>query len=238
MAVEWNQVAIALASRLQFEQACRRSRLLTEDFTKIVLAEAVQAYTSGSIDPEYNHPDVPGDARIDLLVRSPQAANIEAAIEHKWIRATTDTTSRNWLGEILADLLRLERLDAEIVQASERVLVIAGEVEQMRRRLWERKVNVGNGQQRVRVVDNLMQSRPDAGDVQDAPALINLRDDGAPFSTILASKSGELFNQMPSRYQIQLIGHHRTHTDGVECVAWRITRPAGQRSTFDGATQW
>jgi hypothetical protein len=80
-AVDW--VNVAVASRLQYEKSCGRSNLITEDFSRLVLAEAVQSSAYGPIDVEYNHPDLPGNCRLDLLVCSLQAGNITIAIGHK-----------------------------------------------------------------------------------------------------------------------------------------------------------
>ena len=240
MTINWVNTAVAVASRLQFDQACGRSRLLSEDYSRLVLTEAVQPFIGGDFEAECNHPDLPGDCRIDLLVRSPRAATIEAAIEHKWVRATTEAArTRSWITEIVGDLVRVEALQDQMVQGAERLLVVAGEVDLMRTAVWERSANVpGGGQRRVRIVEGLLQSQPTVGDCQPAKVSIDLRTAGTPFAHLLREGTGDLYAALPASYEIQLVGHHRTRAGGVECVIWRVTRPVGRRVTFNGASQW
>lgn len=238
MAINWQNVAIALASRLQFEAACGRQRLISEDLSRLFLAEVIQSQISGALEPEFNHPDLPGDTRVDLLVRSPNAGNIEAAIEHKWVRQTTANAVRNWMAEVLADAMRVEALTQQMAQGSERVLVVAGEVEEMRGKIWESESRQGNGLPRVRVVDTLLQSRPATGAVQPQAVTIQLQAVGRPFKSKLRHGAPELLGQLPNRYAVQLIGYHRAHSEGVECVIWRVTRPVGNRGTFDANAVW
>jgi hypothetical protein len=238
MAVNWQKIAIALASRLQFEAACGRQRLITEDLSRLFLAEAIQSQISGSVEPEFNHPDLPGDTRVDLLVRSPNAQNIEAAIEHKWVRKTTVATGRNWMAEVLGDAIRVEVLSEDMAGGSERIWVVAGEVEEMKKGIWESESQQGGGLKRVRVVDSLLQARPAAGSNQLQAVTIQLRDIGAPFKRKLRAGTDQLFTSLPTRYSAQLVGYHRALNDGIECAVWKITRPVGQRSTFDASSAW
>ena len=238
MAIDWQQISIALSSRLQFEAACARGRLISEDLSRVFLAESVQSQVPGPLEPEFNHPDLPGNTRIDLLVRSRNAQNIEAAIEHKWVRRTGENVGRNWMAEVLGDLLRVETISAQMVQGSERILVVSGEVEEMRGKIWESQSRQGEGRPRIGVVATLMQPRPQAGDVQPHSETIQLRDIGRPFLSKIRQGSPELLSTLPARYCIQLVGYHRAHSGGIECAVWKITRPSGYRSTFDGAARW
>lgn len=238
MATNWQKIAMALSSRLQFEVACGRGAMISEDISKTFLAEAIQSQIPGSLEPEFNHPDIPGNSRLDLLIRSSTAQNIEAAIEHKWVRYTGDKTSRQWMAEILGDLFRVEKLSSQMAQGSERILVVSGEVKEMRRKVWESESHRGEGRPRIKVVNTLMQSRPQSGAVQEQATTIQLRDVGRPFLSKIRHSSRTLLNDLPTRYAIRLVGFHRADADGVECAIWKITRPAGQRSTFDGSIQW
>jgi hypothetical protein len=237
MGIDWQTTAIALASRLQFEAACGRGRLISEDLSRIFLVEILQSQTSGFVEPEYNHPDLPGDTRVDLLIRSPNAQNIEAAIEHKWVRETTQNTIRHWMAEVLGDVMRVEALSQEMVQGSQRIVCVSGEVEEMRRAIWESKSNNGNGQQRIGVVDNLLQSSPQLSFSPQDPITVQLERTGPSFYSKLKQGSKELFARLPARYSVELVGYHRAHSHGVECAIWRIGRPVGQRVTFD-ANKW
>jgi hypothetical protein len=238
MAVDWQKISVALASRLQFEAACGRQRLISEDLSRLFLAEVVQTQISGRVEPEFNHPDLPGDTRVDLLIRSRNAQNIEAAIEHKWVRQTTANAVRQWMSEVLADAMRVEAISQQMVQGSERLLVVAGEVEEMRSKIWESESRQGNGLPRIRVVDTLLQSRPTAGTVQPHPVTVHLQAVGQPFKAKLRHGAPELLTQLPNRYTVQLVGFHRAHTDGIECAVWKITRPVGNRGTFDANVAW
>lgn len=236
--MDWENIAVAVACRVQYEKSCGRGRLLSEDVTMLALAEVVQSHAKGSVEAEFNHPDIPGNSRVDLLVRSPQALNIEVAIEHKWVRSTTANAVRHWMPEIVADMLRLERLNQQIAQGCERALVVVGEVEEMKCKVWEREVRQGNGQNRVRVVDSIVQGRPTAGSAQPNPLAVNFRQDCATFRRLVKQAAPELYHDLPSAYQIQLVAHHRTKADGVECVVWRVSRGQRQRVMFDANIVW
>ncbi len=238
MPMDWENIAVAVACRVQYEKSCGRGRLISEDVTRLALAEVVQSHAKGNVEAEFNHPDIPGNSRVDLLVRSPQAQNIEVAIEHKWVRATTLNTMRHWMPEIVADMLRLERLNLQIAQGCERALVVVGEVEEMRSKVWDREVRQGNGQTRVRVVDAIIQGRPASGSAQTLPLAVNLRHNCSIFRKLFKQAAPELYNDLPSAYQIQLVAHHRTKTDGVECAVWRVSRGQQQRVMFDANLVW
>lgn len=238
MPLDWERIAVAVACRVQYEQACGRGRLITEDLTRLVLAEVVQSQVAGSLEAEFNHPDIPGNARLDLLVRSPRANNIDVAIEHKWIRATSLGVTRHWAAEVIADILRVERLHQQMSQGCERAVVVVGEVEEMRTKLWEREVRQGGGQHRLRIVDALFQGRPTTGVGQQQPLVVNLRNNCAVFRRLIRQGVPELFAELPSAYQIRLAAHHRAKSDGIECVVWLVSRGQQQRVTFDGARAW
>jgi hypothetical protein len=233
MPINWQDLSVALASRLQFEVSCGRGRLISEDLSRIYLAEIVQTQISGSIEPEYNHPDLPGNTRVDLLVRSPNAQNIDVAIEHKWVRPTTDATVRHWMAEILGDLLRVEALDQQMAAGCERALVVSGLVEEMRRGVWESTCRAGAGQPRMNVIDGLLQPRLNGLAPQAAPANIDMNAQHLRFMAKLRIGAPELLTRLPSRYAVQLVGYHRAHSHGAECAVWRISRPVGRRATFN-----
>jgi hypothetical protein len=238
MAINWQNIAVALASRLQFEVACGRRRLLTEDLSRLFLAEVLQTQISGSIEPEHNHCDLPGNTRVDLILKSPTAQNIEAAVEHKWVRRTTERTVRQWMSELIGDVMRVEALTEQMVQGSERVVCVSGEVNEMRSKIWESESRRGNGAPRVGVVETLLQSRIGMSFAPQRPKTVNLRQDGRPFLSKLRHGTPELVSCLPVRYSVQLAGYHRAHPEGIECVVWLIKRPVGQRVTFDATQEW
>lgn len=238
MPIDWIKVSVAVACRVQYEQACDRGRLITEDFTRLVLAEVVQSQVAGPLEAEFNHPDLPGNTRLDLLVRSPRAANIDVAIEHKWVRATSDTSVRHWAPEIVADILRVERLDAEMAQGCERIVVVVGEVEEMRSKVWEREVRQGGGQPRVRVMDNLIQGRPASGSSQPTSLAVHLRANQSMFRRMIRQGAPELYSTLPSAFNVQMLAYHKTKSDGIECVVWKVTRDQQRRVVFDAGAVW
>jgi hypothetical protein len=238
MSLDWNKVAVAVASRVQYEQSCGRGRLISEDVTRLALAEVVQSQVAGDIEAEFNHPDIPGNARLDLLVRSPRVQNIDIAIEHKWVRSTSVSTTRHWAAEILGDILRVERLQQNMSQGCERAIVVVGEVDVMRTKVWERTVQQGGGQQRLRVVDAIIQGRPASGTSHSTPLPVSLRASGQPFRRLIRQEAEELYRELPSFYQIRLAAFHRTMSDGIECVVWIVTRGHQQRITFDASAVW
>lgn len=65
-------------------------RLLTEHVVRLALAEAIQSQVAGKLIPEFNHPDIPGNTSLDLIVMSPRDKTIEVACELKWVRKTTE----------------------------------------------------------------------------------------------------------------------------------------------------
>jgi len=237
VSLDWNKVAIAVACRVQYDKSCGRGRLISEDVTRLALAEVIQSQVAGDIEVEFNHPDIPGNTRLDLLVRSPGAQNIDVAIEHKWVRSTSAKTVRHWAPEIFGDILRVERLQQDMSQHCERAIVVVGEVEEMRNKVWERKVARGGGLPRIRLMDVIIQGRP-ASSASHATALnVNLRADGQPFRKLIKQGASELYDSLPSCYQIRLVAFHRTLSDGIESAVWIVTR-GQQRVTFDAASEW
>lgn len=240
MRIDWQMIAVAIASKVQYEAACGRGRLLTEHVVRLALAEAIQSQVAGKLIPEFNHPDIPGNTSLDLIVMSPRDKKIEVACELKWVRKTTDKTSRNWISEIIGDTLRLECLTKDLKREAERAVVIVGEVSELATKVWDRKANTGGKQPRSRIVGNLL---PGEGhfkkdDAQRIPLLVELKNQGAYFRSILSNASPEIYKRLPTSYLVDMVALHRTQSNGIECVIWTISRPRGRRHTFNGDTQW
>lgn len=240
MSVDWQRIAVAIASKVQYEVACGRDRLLTEHVVRLALAEAIQSQVSGKLIPEFNHPDIPGNTSLDLIVMSPRDKKIEVACELKWVRKTTDKASRNWTQEIVGDLLRLECLNEDLKQQAERAIVVVGEVSELTLGVWDRKVNTGEKPPRCRIVGNLLPGKGHfkEDDSQRMPLIVDLRNQGALFRSILRSASPELCKQLPRSYLVDMAALHRTQPNGIECVIWTVSRPRGRRHTFNGDFQW
>ncbi len=229
MSVDWTKVCEAAACRIQYEFSCGRQKLVREDFAKIVVAEAIQSQVTGAIDPEFNHPDLPGNTRLDLLVRSPQAQNIQAAVEIKWVRKSTEAANRNWAREIFADVLRVERLQADMAQGSERIVLVIGETDEMRRKVWEVRAQAGDGRARQNVMNILLQPRAALEAEVQMPKRLSLAELELPFQRFIRASSPEFLGALPTVVNIQIISHFSTKSSGIECAVWKVTRPQQQR---------
>jgi len=240
MSVDWQRIAVAIASKVQYEVACGRDRLLTEHVVRLALAEAIQSQVTGKLIPEFNHPDIPGNTSLDLIVMSPRDKKIEVACELKWVRKTTDKASRNWIQEIIGDLLRLECLNKTLKKQAERAVVIVGEVSELTSRVWDRKANRGDNQPRNRIVGNLLPSKGHfkEDDAQRMPLLVDLRNQGPSFRSILRNASSEIYRRLPPSYLVDIAALYRTQPNGIECVIWTVSRPRGRRHPFNADLEW
>lgn len=240
MSIDWQMIAVAVASKVQYELACGRGRLLTEHVVRLALAEAIQSQASGKMIPEFNHPDIPGNTSLDLIVMSPRDRKIEVACELKWVRKTTDKASRNWTQEIIGDLLRLECLNKDLKKQAERAIIMVGEASELGSKVWDRKVNTGGKQPRSRIVGNLLPGKGHfkEDDPQRIPLIVDLKSQGVSFRSILRNASPEIYRRLPRSYLVDMAALHRTQTNGIECVIWTISRPRGPRHTFNADVQW
>ena len=237
MSVDWQRIAVAIASKVQYEVACGRDKLLTEHVVRLALAEAIQSQVAGKMIPEFNHPDIPGNTSLDLIVMSPRDKKIEVACELKWVRETT--ASRNWIQEIIADLLRLECLNKNLKIRAERAVVVVGEVPELNKGVWDRKVNPG-GKPRIRIVGDLLPGKGQYKEEVDQriPMLVDLKNKGPSFRSILPNASSEIYRKLPPSYLVDIAAHHKTHTNGIECVIWTVSRPIGRRYPFNADVEW
>lgn len=240
MSIDWQMIAVAIASKVQYEMACGRGKLLTEHVVKLPLAEAIQSQAPGKLIPEYNHPDIPGNTSLDLIVMSPRDRKIEVACELKWVRKTTDKASRNWIQEIIGDLLRLECLNKDLKKQAERAIIIVGEASELSSKIWNRRVNTRGKPKRRRVIGHLLPGKGyfKEDDAQRTPLIVDLKNQGAPFRSILKNASPEIYKTLPQSYLVDMAALHRTHIKGIECVIWTISRPVGRRYPFNGDSQW
>lgn len=87
MSVVWSEFAEAITGKLNWERLCGRGNFLTETSLHRAIAEYVQAATTLAIQTEYNHPDISGNKRLDLVGFGPQGKSIQLAVEAKWIKS-------------------------------------------------------------------------------------------------------------------------------------------------------
>jgi hypothetical protein len=238
MTIDWQLIAVAVASRVQYEVACGRGRLLTEQVVRLALAEAIQSQVSGKLVPEFNHPDIPGNSSLDLVVMTPRDKKIEVAIELKWVRRTTDKVSRPWMQEIVGDLLRLECLSEGLWHQSQRAVVVVGEVDSLNSNVWDRQVNAGK--ERRRITGQLLPGKGHFKEEHDdrKPVLVDLKAIGLPYRNFLRGAAPEIYKQLPGCYLVDMSAFHRTMPNGIECVVWTVSRPVGRRNEFSGEEVW
>lgn len=124
MTVNWQNLAVASACLLENERLCNRKTFIDEASLVRVGAEFIQASTQLVLDPEHNHPDLPGNQRFDLLGRSERANPARFLAEAKWVRSGGG--SRNWPAEVTKDIFRLESVITDVTPQTERALIIGG----------------------------------------------------------------------------------------------------------------
>jgi len=215
----WEPIARAVACTLEVERLNGRGAFLDENSLRRTVAEHFQAVTSAIVVPEYNHPDIPGNKRLDVAGFGPQRKKIEFAVESKWIKEGGGT--RDWPLEVAEDIFRLEMLTQEMAQRNNRVLVVGGIRRRVDAGLLNKKKNYQGG--RIAWIDALLPP------VKASTAkTLKVRDCHAGFSDFFktcATEVGAL--QLPISYQAQLKAHYRiddSDSDVVEVYVWRINR--------------
>jgi hypothetical protein len=231
--MDWNAVAEALACRIRFEFLCGRRALVDEAVVKLFTADVLGAVSGREIEPEFNHQDLPGNTRIDVVIRRPQRTMMDAVVELKWIRPTGAT--RCWHEEVAADVLRVERVSAQLDTATERVVLVAGTHKENRSGLLNRAVqNATPGSKRVPVLPHFLQPRPPGGGT-GLPANAETRQvatcDLSLRKLFKAAASG-FETTVPRSYKVHLVGHFATgaQDESIECFAWRIQRNQNRRT--------
>ena len=234
--MDWQNAATALASRVQYERCLGRSPLVREEVVKVFVAEIMQSLEGGVLDPEYNHPDLPGDTRIDIALRDARSKDILLGLELKWVRRTTETTARNWMGEIVRDVLRMERISRELGANAERAVVVVGEVDWMKSKVWS-VLRIREAGARVTLADGLLQVR---GEQLPADwATIDLQNCNAAYRRMVRFAGQAFLGSLPSTYLFaRLVAYHVAAVDGVRAAIWAVKPVAAGRTTFDATVTW
>lgn len=224
--LEWESIARAVACSLEVERLSGRGAFLDENSLRRKVAEHFQAVTPAIVEPEYNHPDIPGNKRLDVVGFGPRKKKIEFAVESKWIKEGGGT--RNWPSEVAQDIFRLERLTQKMAHQNNRILVIGG----IRRRIDAGLVNKGKnyGGTRFSWMDALLPSTK-----ASTPKTLRVRDCKAAFAAFFrqCAQNVEVDN-LPISYRAHLKAHHRideSDRDAVEVYVWRIQHIT-KRSVF------
>ena len=226
MKLQWESLARAVACSLEVDRLNCIEAFVDENSLRREIAKHLQAVTSAAIQPEYNHPDIPGNKRLDLVGFGPQKKKIDFAVESKWIK--TGGGTRDWPLEVAQDIFRLERLTTNMAQQNHRILVIGGIKERVESGLFAKKKN--HAGTRVGWIDALLPATKGA-----SPLTVKVRDCHDAFTEFFKTVSMNLeFEELPISYHAQLKAHHIIDAKDSQCVevyVWRISRTK-KRNTF------
>lgn len=209
--VEWDNLASAVTFRLEWERLCGRSSLLTENSLKQAVAEYLQAATTLKIVPEYNHSDLKGAKRLDIVGFGPQQKKIDLACEAKWIKDTQGTRDIHF--EIADDIFRVECLRTDMAQQNERVLVVAGYSAPMQFHLYGKKKRILASGTNL-WIDAIL---PKACSSTFARIAIEQSDlSFRPFFRKLSQET--LSGKLPKSYTARMVASHTAIPGSTECI--------------------
>jgi len=191
--------------------------------------EFIQATTTLELDPEYNHDDLPGAKRLDLVGRKKEGGILSLAVEAKWIKSGTET--RPWLEEVAEAALRLEKISQETNQHTQRALLIGGISRTVQARLVGREVNVG--QDRREAFPQVLQAKNEGKEYPYNQKKTEVRNCDDDFKKFFHGQVEKVGGELPVSYQSALSGHHKAgpKNNSTEVYAWVIRR-SRNRSTF------
>jgi hypothetical protein len=228
--MNWQDLAVGVACRVEFERKCMREELLSESSIVWFAAQVLQAHWNGRVLPEQPHPNIPR-AKIDLVGKTPQDTTYNLALEAKYI--DPDRGVREWLKEVYEDVHRLQHFTAPgINQHAQRIILIVGPVGSVRSEIFNRTVQYGGGsiQALHHLLPATMNQVPvvytrDGFHVNMRPWLKRLRDG--------------MSANLASHYGAQLVGHYATGStdDSIEAVVWKTMRRQNW-TQFDPRTTW
>lgn len=236
MSVNCQHLAIAVGSRIAFEQMCRRERLIDEAMIKRTAAESLQAMTQLDIEAEYNHGDLPGSKRLDLIGRTRPDVPLSLVAELKWVKAGGGV--RDWLVELAEAALRLEILLKETTStATERLLAICGISQTIESQLLDRERNVGKG--RIKAMEHILPVPKSGVTVPTNQERIAIKDCNAGMRKLWLDLAKKFGGRLPISYQASLVSHYRVDNrpQSIRVFVWLIRR-SRNRSTFDPAGTW
>ena len=225
----WQDLAMAVGSRLEFERRCKRGGLLDEAAAVRSAAEYLQAVWNGQIEVSDPHDDIPGKF-VDLTATKPRSASLGLALEAKWLRDEGGT--RQWLKEVAVDVFRLQHLTSNMAQNAERVVLAAGGRNRIRDKLLTYRVDAGG-----RSTLGIKHVLPTRFSLEFAKFDIrHCEQEARKWLKLCHTKLG---TNLPSTYDARLAGHYRTWKgdDAVEVLVWLTRRPQGWGS-FNPTTEW
>lgn len=225
----WQDLAIAVGSRLEFERRCKRGSLLDESAAVRCAAEYLQAVWNGQIAVNDPHDDMPGKF-VDLTATKPRSTRLGLALEAKWLRDEGGT--RQWLKEVAVDVFRLQHLTANMAQNADRVVLVAGVHNKIQEKLLTYKVDAGGGS--TLGIRHVLPTRS-----SQAFAKLDIRHCEPEARRWLKLCHKKLGTNLPSTYDARLAGHYRTWkgNEAVEVLVWLTRRPQGWGS-FNPTVEW
>lgn len=238
MTVNWNNLASGAACILEYERLCDRRSFIEESSLVRASAEFIQSTTQLLLTPEYNHPDLPGSKRLDLLGRTRPDTPAAFVLEAKWIKS--DGGTRQWAREVAEDILRLESLEQDVSAATDRAFVIGGIRRSLKALFLDVEVRAGNGAPRVQVLPHILQPRdPQEKSYPYEQVRVAVRDCDQGMQKFWKGRAEQIGHDIPISYQCSLAGRHRAGLtqDSVEVYVWLIRR-SRNRNTFDAAAHF
>lgn len=235
MAVNWNNLAIATACLLEYERQCDRRTFIDEASLVRAAAEFVQSTTQLILVPEHNHPDLPGNKRLDLLGRTRIDTPAVFVAEAKWIKAEGGV--RQWAKEVTEDILRLESLETDVAAVTDRALIIGGIRRSLKAQFLEATVRAGGGNPRVEILPHILQARDQTDKTYPyEQTRVPVRECHEGVRSFWKKQAVQIGAELPISYQCSLAGRHRAAPtqDSVEVYVWLIRR-SRNRCTFNAA---
>jgi hypothetical protein len=226
----WEDLAIAVAARLEFERRCLRERLIDEFTVVRFAAEYLATKWPGEIRPGEPHPNMQG-AFLDLVGLRPRAHAYDLALEAKWLKEKSGT--RQWLREIIVDLFRLQHFSTSTVQGVIRVVLVAGTHEKIEEEIFQRDVQTGGGT--TKAIPHLLPQQ-----VNQQFQRFGIRQCDQSMRKWLVGCNEELGKQLPSSYKARLAARYSTLPNdpkAYEVVVWLAKCPKNWQS-FDPAVEW
>lgn len=227
--MNWQDLAIAVACRVEYERKCLREELLSESSVVWFAAQVLQAHWNGKVLPEHPHPNIPR-AKVDLIGRTPYDTAYNLALEAKYI--DPEGGARQWLNEVYEDVHRMQHFTTGTNQYTERIVLVVGPVAAMKEEIFQRRVQHGGGL--IRALPEVLPTSVQQGEVvymRDA-FNVNIR----PW--LKRVREGLPVN-MASHYAAELVGQFATGStdDSVEAVLWRTKRRQNW-TQYDPRTVW
>lgn len=232
MAVNWHNLAVASANLLEYERLCERRIFIDEASLVRASAEFIQSTTQLLLTPEHNHPDLEGNKRLDLVGRTRIGTPVFVA-EAKWIKSGGGT--RHWANEIIADILRLERLEQDVSVKTDRAIIVGGIGRSLRSNFLDVRVRTGNGQPTIHILPHILQPQEHHNkEFPCAQSQITIRGCDTRARHFWKTQGSNSNGTLLVSYQCVLAGFHKAgpSQDSVEVYVWLIRR-SRNRAVFN-----